>query len=62
MTLIQFLGTFINTCWQFMRLPFPATNIPIGAILIFPTFITVVLNFVRLLFGITKQSSSNEDK
>lgn len=65
MTLIQFLGSFLNIIWNFVKIPFPATNVPIGAILIFPAFLSIAIRFIKSLFntsggGSTSKGGSDE--
>lgn len=60
MTLFQFLGTFLTQIWRLLTIPFPATNVPIVAILIFPTFATIVIKFIKNILGGIGSSSSTK--
>lgn len=50
--LFTLLQTFLGALWNFFRLPFPATNIPIGALLFLPMVISLALALFRNLFGV----------
>lgn len=63
MTIFQFLGTYLVQIWRFLRIPFPATNVPIAAIIIFPVFATVVLRFIKnVLTGVSSGSSKSKEE
>lgn len=52
MTIFQFLGQFLMLIWNFFRLPFPGTRVPIGGILFLPMVVSIAIAFLRNLFGI----------
>lgn len=52
MRLLTLTQNFLSQMWQFLRLPFPGTDVPIGAILFLPMVVSVVLGFFRNMFGI----------
>lgn len=50
--LLVFTQTFLSSLWKFFQLPFPFTNVSIGAIVIFPVVVSIVLGLFRNLFGV----------
>ena len=42
----------LTQLWQFFRLPFPGTNVAIGALLFLPMVVSVAIAFLKNLFGI----------
>lgn len=50
--LLTLLQIFLGELWSFFRLPFPGTNVSIGAILFLPMVISLALAVIRHLFGI----------
>ena len=51
--LLYLLSHFLGLVWNFFRLPFPGTNVAIGAILFLPMVVTIVLAFFRHVFGLS---------
>ena len=51
--LFTLLQTFLSAIWNLFRIPFPTTNIPIGALLFLPMVISLALAIFRNLFGIS---------
>lgn len=50
--LLTLISHFLSQIWQFFRIPFPTTQVPIGAILFLPMVVAVALAFFRHMFGI----------
>lgn len=50
--LFTIISTMLSLCWKFFQLPFPTTNIPIGAILVLPTVVGFAVRFLRNFFGV----------
>lgn len=42
----------LEQAWRFLRLPFPGTNVSIGAILFLPMFVGLAVALLRTLFGV----------
>lgn len=42
----------LSQVWQFMKLPFPGTDIPVGALIVFPTVVGFAVRFLRNVFGV----------
>lgn len=38
--------------WQFMKLPFPGTDIPVGALLVMPTIVGFAVRFIKNITGV----------
>lgn len=51
MNIFQFLGQYMSILWRFFRIPFPATNVPIGAILFLPLVIDLAIKFLSNIMG-----------
>lgn len=52
MNIFQFLSQYMGILWNFFRLPFPATRIPIGAILFFPSIVSLSIAIFRNITGV----------
>lgn len=42
----------LSQVWLFMKIPFPGTDIPVGALLVFPTVVGFAVRFLRNMFGV----------
>lgn len=62
MTIFQFLGQYLIQLWRFFRIPFPATNVPIGALLISTPFLVIVIRFFSGLVTGAIDTSVTSDK
>lgn len=61
MTIFQFLGQYLIQLWRFYRIPYPATNVPIGALLIVTPFLVIVIRFiVNILTGVVNTSVTSD--
>lgn len=50
--LLTITQTFLSLLWKFFQLPFPGTNVSVGALLAFPVVVAFTLAFIRSLFGV----------
>lgn len=50
--LLYLLQFMLRECWKFFRLPFPGTNVSIGAIMFLPMVVSLAVATIRHLFGI----------
>lgn len=47
--LVQFVLTQV---WQFLKLPFPGTDVPVGALIVMPTVVGFAVRFIRNISGV----------
>lgn len=58
--LLYMLQFMLTQVWQFFQLPFPGTNVSIGALCIFPVVVSITIAFFRSLFGLGGFASVGE--
>lgn len=52
MTIFTFLGQYMSILWQFFRLPFPGTDVSIGALMFLPLVISLSIKLVSSIMGV----------
>ena len=50
--LLYLIQTILVQCWQFLRLPFPGTNVSIGALLALPVIVGFAMRFIKNITGV----------
>lgn len=51
MTIFSFFGQLMSILWQFFRIPFPGTNIAVGAIMFLPPVISLAVRLISSIMG-----------
>lgn len=52
MTIFTFLGQYMAILWRFFRLPFPGTDVSIGALMFLPLVISLSIKLVSSIMGV----------
>jgi len=50
--LLYLIQTILVQCWQFLRLPFPGTNVSIGSLIVLPVIVGFAMRFIKNITGV----------